>query len=49
MANYEAAARTNYFRVKDSEAFKAAMEELPGIEVVFEDYPGEPELCRYLP
>jgi len=33
MANYHANCRTNYFKVKDDEAFLAAMLEIPGIEV----------------
>ena len=33
MANYCAYARTNYFNVTDDAAFKAAMSEIPGIEV----------------
>lgn len=33
MANYYEACRTNYFRVKDPEAFKAAMARIPSITV----------------
>lgn len=33
MANYYASCRTNYFKVKDPEAFKAVMDLVPGIEV----------------
>jgi hypothetical protein len=36
MANYYASARSNYFRVKDIEAFKAAMH--PDIEVSYEGH-----------
>lgn len=36
MANYYASARSNYFRVKDIEAFEAAMH--PGIEVSYEGH-----------
>lgn len=34
MANPVSVARSNEFRVKDAEAFKSAMEEIPNIEVV---------------
>lgn len=37
MANYYAAARTNYFWVKDDEAFEDAMQEIPSIEVIKEE------------
>jgi hypothetical protein len=33
MANYYGEARTNYFNVKDEEAFLSAMSEIPGIDV----------------
>jgi hypothetical protein len=33
MANYYASARSNYFEVKDEEAFLAEMNKIPGIEV----------------
>lgn len=33
MANYYASCRTNYFKVKDEEAFLAAMERVPDIEI----------------
>jgi len=33
MANYYASCRTNYFKVKDAEAFKAEMDKIPGVEV----------------
>jgi hypothetical protein len=33
MANYYASCRTNYFKVKDDEAFENAMSEIPGVEV----------------
>ncbi len=36
MANYYGSCRTNYFRVKDEEAFKAWVEELPGVVAVEE-------------
>ena len=32
MANYYGSCRTNYFKVKDEEAFKAAIESLPDVE-----------------
>lgn len=33
MANYYGSARSNYFKVKDEDAFKAALSEIPDIEV----------------
>jgi len=33
MANYYASCRSNYFKVKDEDAFILAMSEIPGIEV----------------
>lgn len=33
MANYYAACRTNYFKVKDNDAFEKAMANIPGIDV----------------
>jgi hypothetical protein len=33
MANFYAACRTNYFKVKDDDAFIAAMSEIPGLDV----------------
>jgi hypothetical protein len=33
MANYYSQSRSNYFRVKDEDAFLADMEDIPGIEV----------------
>ena len=33
MANYYGEARTNYFHVKDEEAFLKAMEDVPGIDI----------------
>jgi len=44
MANYYEACRTNYFRVKDPEAFKAAMARISGVAIVKE---GEPQECRF--
>lgn len=42
MANYEAAARTDYFRVKDPEAFKADLFKVSGIEQCVQgDLPNE--------
>ena len=37
MANYLASCRTNYFRVKDPEAFKAALSPIADIEIVERD------------
>lgn len=34
MANYVGSARSTYFQVKDEDAFRAAMDELPDLEVV---------------
>jgi len=39
MANYYGSARTNYFKVKDMEAFDKALENVPDIEVVRENIP----------
>jgi len=33
MANYYASCRTNYFNVKDADAFKRAMNKIPGLDV----------------
>jgi hypothetical protein len=37
MANYYGNARSNYFRVKDDEAFIDAMENIPSIELIHEE------------
>jgi len=34
MANYYANCRSNYFKVKDNDAFEVAMDEIPGIDVI---------------
>ncbi len=39
MANYYGSARTNYFKVKDMEAFDTALENVPDITVVRENIP----------
>lgn len=39
MANWYGAARSNYFRVKDEEAFKKDMAELAGVDVRYRDEP----------
>ena len=43
MANYYANCRTNYFKVKDNDAFELAMAPIPDIEVIIT--PGTMEYC----
>ena len=45
MANWYGAARSNYFRVKDEEAFKEEMADLAGVDVRHRDEPAPPAAC----
>lgn len=41
MANFYGSARTNYFKVKDAEAFKAWLGTLPDLELISHEHEGE--------
>ena len=47
MANWYGTARSNYFRVKDEEAFKKDMADLAGVDVGEREEPGETAVRRF--